>query len=292
MLRLLRCRFWKSDPSRGPPMPSPASGSGGNSILMTLAPQSASWRTQVGPERTRVRSRTVNRSSAREALGNGIYWHPVEASLMARRAPGGPTFPDIPRIVHRGTDLSRASRYPLWCRLAGGRPNLLRTPIMPFPNITKLEPPAAGIAARRRDHGGAGAGAPAPRPGAADRATAGSTARQRIAAVAGRRGDRAHRGHRRRQARLYGDRRNALAVRPIGRALGRDLLHRLCRQGRRRHEPPDHLRVQRRAGRRLGVPQPGRGRPAHRRVRASTAATARRRASSTIPIPGSASPIW
>ena len=28
---------------------SPASGSGGNSILMTLAPQSASWRTQVGP---------------------------------------------------------------------------------------------------------------------------------------------------------------------------------------------------------------------------------------------------
>ncbi len=75
-------------------------------------------------------------------------------------------------------------------------------------------------------------------------------------------------GHRRQQARLYGDRRNALAVRPIGRALGGDLLHRLCRQGRRHHEPPDHLRVQRRAGRRLGVPQPGRGRPAHRRVRA------------------------
>ena len=38
-------------------------------------------------------------------------------------------------------------------------------------------------------------------------------------------------------------------------------------EGRRHHEPPDHLRVQRRAGRRLGVPQPGRGRPAHRRVR-------------------------
>jgi hypothetical protein len=32
----------------------------GASILMTLAPQSASWRTQVGPERTRVRSSTVN----------------------------------------------------------------------------------------------------------------------------------------------------------------------------------------------------------------------------------------
>ena len=72
MLRLLRCRFWKSEPSRGPPIPSPASGSGGISILMTLAPQSASWRTQVGPARTRVRSRTVNRSSAREALETGI----------------------------------------------------------------------------------------------------------------------------------------------------------------------------------------------------------------------------
>ena len=37
---------------------------GGVSILMTLAPQSASWRTQVGPERTRVRSRTVKRERA------------------------------------------------------------------------------------------------------------------------------------------------------------------------------------------------------------------------------------
>src|SRR5882672_629540 len=69
MLRLLRCRFWKSEPSRGPPSGSPPPGSGGSSILITLAPQSASWRTQVGPERTRVRSRTVKRSSALEALG-------------------------------------------------------------------------------------------------------------------------------------------------------------------------------------------------------------------------------
>src|ERR1700682_517963 len=69
MLRLLRCRFWKSEPSRGPPGASPPLSSGGISILMTLAPQSASWRTQVGPERTRVRSRTVNRSSALEAFG-------------------------------------------------------------------------------------------------------------------------------------------------------------------------------------------------------------------------------
>src|SRR5215471_14144223 len=69
MLRLLRWRFWKSEPSRGPPSWSPPLGSGGSSILMTLAPQSASWRTQVGPERTRVRSSTVNRSSAVEAFG-------------------------------------------------------------------------------------------------------------------------------------------------------------------------------------------------------------------------------
>src|ERR1700730_2043530 len=72
MLRLLRCRFWKSEPSRGPPRPSPDSICGGISILMTLAPQSASWRTQVGPDRTRVRSSTVNRDRAFEALGVGI----------------------------------------------------------------------------------------------------------------------------------------------------------------------------------------------------------------------------
>src|SRR5660398_136545 len=39
------------------------------SILMTLVPQSASCRTQVGPERTRVRSSTVKRDRACEARG-------------------------------------------------------------------------------------------------------------------------------------------------------------------------------------------------------------------------------
>src|SRR5579885_99952 len=39
---------------------------------MTLAPQSASWRTQVGPARTRVRSSTVKRARAFEARGKGI----------------------------------------------------------------------------------------------------------------------------------------------------------------------------------------------------------------------------
>ena len=70
MLRLLRCRFRKSEPSRGPPMLSP--GASGISTLMTLAPQSASWRTQVGPARTRVRSITVKRFKASEAGLNGI----------------------------------------------------------------------------------------------------------------------------------------------------------------------------------------------------------------------------
>src|SRR5437016_4941137 len=69
---------------------------------MTFAPQSASWRTQVGPERTRVRSRTVKRSSAREALGNGIIRHLRRCCSARRRPPSGPTFPDIPLIVHRG----------------------------------------------------------------------------------------------------------------------------------------------------------------------------------------------
>src|SRR3979411_3183915 len=39
---------------------------------MTLAPQSASCRTQVGPERTRVRSSTVKRDRACEARGKDI----------------------------------------------------------------------------------------------------------------------------------------------------------------------------------------------------------------------------
>src|SRR5262245_57434688 len=42
-------------------MPFEPSTASGASILMTLAPQSASCRTASGPERTRVRSRTVKR---------------------------------------------------------------------------------------------------------------------------------------------------------------------------------------------------------------------------------------
>src|SRR5882672_10540669 len=69
--RLLRCRFWKSGPWRGPPMVS-CSRLGGVSILMTSAPKSASCRTQVGPARTRDRSRTRKRASAVEAGTWGI----------------------------------------------------------------------------------------------------------------------------------------------------------------------------------------------------------------------------
>jgi len=43
------------------------------SILITSAPKSASWRTHVGPARTRERSRTRKRASAVEAgnVGHG-----------------------------------------------------------------------------------------------------------------------------------------------------------------------------------------------------------------------------
>src|SRR5262245_58157914 len=61
---------------------------------MTLAPQSASWRTQVGPDRTRVRSRTVKRERAEEALGNGITRTPECLS-----GPGLGFRPDIPRSI-------------------------------------------------------------------------------------------------------------------------------------------------------------------------------------------------
>ena len=53
--RLLRWRFWESKPRRGK---SPSTSSRAE-IWTTLAPMSASWRTQVGPERARVRSITV-----------------------------------------------------------------------------------------------------------------------------------------------------------------------------------------------------------------------------------------
>jgi hypothetical protein len=81
---------------------------------MTLAPQSASWRTQVGPERTRVKSSTVKRDSAFEARGKGIagassagfpqaQLQPAEF-LPAAKVTGGPegqNFADLIAVVYR-----------------------------------------------------------------------------------------------------------------------------------------------------------------------------------------------
>src|SRR6185295_17373797 len=138
MLRLLRCRFWKSDPSRGPPSGSPPPGSGGNSILITLAPQSASWRTQVGPERTRVRSSTVKRSSAREALGNGISSTLCAVSCRPARRRQAPTLPRSPAYCLPRTRFEWTAGFRLWWRDSGGRPNLFRTPRMSLPTMTRL----------------------------------------------------------------------------------------------------------------------------------------------------------
>src|SRR5256886_2812121 len=246
MLRLLRCRFWKSDPSRGPPSGSPPPGSGGNSILMTLAPQSASWRTQVGPARTRVRSRTVNRSSACEALGNGIFSAPARCfvfcciSLGPAERREGPTFPDIPPDVHRGEDLSRRDDIRYGPAEPGGarRIDTLKGRLDDHarnnhPQYDQAHPRAVGAACRGRGHGRERAGVPAT--GAAERAarerpaargaTTGRCTRERAAAVAGGLGKRARRRHCRRDARLYCDRRDVFAVRSVGRALGPDLLH-------------------------------------------------------------------
>src|ERR1700679_285136 len=60
--RLLRCRFWKSGPWRGVII-SDSPAATGISILIQLAPQSAKYRTQTGPARTRVKSSTVKRAN-------------------------------------------------------------------------------------------------------------------------------------------------------------------------------------------------------------------------------------
>src|SRR2546430_11720967 len=76
-----------SGPSRGPPMASFGSTPGGDSILMTSAPKSANCLTQVGPARTRDRSRMRKRDSAVEAaifgmrniLAAPVFWSPRRA---------------------------------------------------------------------------------------------------------------------------------------------------------------------------------------------------------------------
>src|SRR3982074_1679690 len=108
-----------------------------------------------------------------------------------------------------------------------------------LPQYDEAEPPSflalvAGAAARRTGHVRERAGTPATGAGAAERATCGTAAsgttaspstRERAAAAAGGCGDRAHRRHPRRQARLHRDRGHAVAVRSIRGAVGGDLLH-------------------------------------------------------------------
>src|SRR5690348_84029 len=81
---------------------------------MTLAPQSASWRTQVGPERTRVRSSTVNRARALDARGNGIFPEASKADM------GGRNFADPGAVVYRpasGSFRRRRSAMMVLCNM-------------------------------------------------------------------------------------------------------------------------------------------------------------------------------
>ena len=84
MLRLLRCRFWKSNPWRLPPMPSPARPPG-ISILMAWAPQSTSWRTHVGP----ARAREVEDVEASEGEGAVVFHQATPSSMAGARDASG-----------------------------------------------------------------------------------------------------------------------------------------------------------------------------------------------------------
>src|SRR3984893_11455852 len=70
--RLLRCRFWKSGPSRRLPVASTSSPEG--SILITWAPQSASCRTAVGPARSGRRRGNRSGAGAVWSLAVLRYW--------------------------------------------------------------------------------------------------------------------------------------------------------------------------------------------------------------------------
>src|SRR6516165_2967288 len=83
--RLLRCRFWKSGPSRRLPVASTSSPEG--SILITWAPQSASWRTAVGPARCAVRS--ITRKSFKGSGGIPIGRFSVVERIRATSSAAG-----------------------------------------------------------------------------------------------------------------------------------------------------------------------------------------------------------
>src|SRR5258705_490325 len=82
MARLLRCRFWKSEPSRRPTTSLASPASGGGSTRITSAPQSASVRTQDGPARAKVKSSTLNRDSGRRGDWScGVAWSALSTGL-------------------------------------------------------------------------------------------------------------------------------------------------------------------------------------------------------------------
>src|SRR6202035_2858261 len=105
---------------------------------MTLAPQSASWRTQVGPDRTRVKSSTVKRASAFEARGKGIadasnagfpraQLRPAEF-LPAAKVTMGPEGPELCRSDRRclpapGRHFGRRFAAPTWIKCKPGQPS-------------------------------------------------------------------------------------------------------------------------------------------------------------------------
>src|ERR1700720_688765 len=95
--RLLRCRVWKSGPWRRLPVASTSSPEG--SILITCAPQSASWRTAVGPARCAVRSMT--RKSLR---GSGVI------GLFSRESAAHPDpLRSLPSLPARGEGRERGA---------------------------------------------------------------------------------------------------------------------------------------------------------------------------------------
>src|ERR1700732_4512950 len=95
--RLLRCRFGKSGPARRLPVASTSSPEG--SILITCAPQSASWRTAVGPARCAVRSMT--RKSLR---GSGVI------GLFSRESAAHPDpLRSLPSLPARGEGRERGA---------------------------------------------------------------------------------------------------------------------------------------------------------------------------------------
>src|SRR3978361_463147 len=82
MARLLRWRFWKSEPSRRPTTSLASPASGGGSTRITSAPQSASVRTQDAPRGANGRSRTLKRGSGKRGDWScGVAWPALSTGL-------------------------------------------------------------------------------------------------------------------------------------------------------------------------------------------------------------------